>query len=186
MLLDISNGGGDFNPYVKYNAKAGRWYTKQDGQEVEVQNPTFVADFDNIKTGWFTFTAGQAPEKVFDPSLTQRAEKPHDGAKRGFQVDLFSNESFGGVVELASTSNAMSNAINPMYERYSKEKDANAGQLPVIKVTGVKPIQNDHGTNYEPLFEFVKWVARPDAFDGGESVDIETSAPAPAASVSEF
>ncbi len=76
MALNIVSQGGDFDPFVKYNAKAGRWYVKKDEHEIEVQNPTFIADFDNIKTGWLYFRAGTAPERIFDENLSTPAPKP--------------------------------------------------------------------------------------------------------------
>lgn len=189
MGLNISNGGsGDFTPYAKYNAKAGRWYTKKDGEEVEVQNPTFVADFDNIKTGWMYFAAGVAPSLVFDPDLATPAAKPSENHKRGFEVELFSANAFGGVVVFSSTSGIVGDAINQMYEQYEKDKASNVGMLPVIQCTGVTPEVGKHGTNYKPNFTLVKWVPRPAEFGAPTGVTASAPAPqaAPTSSVSEF
>ena len=46
MSLDI--GSGSSRPYVKYNAKAGRWYINGENGDAEIQPPTFIIDFDNI------------------------------------------------------------------------------------------------------------------------------------------
>lgn len=181
-MLDIGNSGsGDFTPWVKYNAKAGRWYIKGDNGDVEVQNPVFVADFANIKTGWFYFASGQAPEKVLDPSLTQRAEKPartytdsktgavKDAFKRGFLVNLYSKQNFGGVVELSSTAEAICTPIGELYKLYSESAESKTGQLPVVSVKGANPVTGKHGTNYVPVFQIEKWVARPAELEGSES-----------------
>lgn len=184
-MLDINNGG-DFTPWVKYNAKAGRWYVKGDNGDVEVHNPVFVADFANIKTGWFYFSSGQAPERVMDPSLSQRAEKPNrtftdkagkvkDCFKRGFSLNVFSNASFGGVVELASTSGAMAEPINALYLQYEAAPESKQGMLPVVAFKQANPVTGKHGTNYSPVFEIQKWVTRPAEFD-----DVQTARPAPA------
>ena len=46
MPLNLSVGDGDFTPYIKYNAKAGRWYVKPEGatEEVEIVNPALAFD----------------------------------------------------------------------------------------------------------------------------------------------
>jgi hypothetical protein len=190
MGLNITSQGGDFDPYVKYNAKAGRWYVKQGDGEVEVQNPVFVADFENIKTGWFYFRAGSAPEKVFDVSLSQPAPKPdrtytddkgvmRDCFKRGFELRLFSKNSFGGIVVLNGASMHLNNAINTLYEQFEAGKLNNPNLLPVVKFTGTTPMKDKAGTNYFPNFVIDKWVARPNEFDvsnGGQQAAIHAVA----------
>ena len=191
MGLNIVSSGGDFDPYVKYNAKSGRWYFKDGDAETEVQNPTFVPDFEGIKTGWLLFLEGQAPDKVMDANLSTPAPKPSDQHKRGFELRLFSNDSFKGIVELSATSMHLCNAINALYEQYEEGKASNENKLPVVKYTGSTPSKDKFGTNYKPNFEIEKWVDRPAEFDGAGSVGGETPAPvvavqAPASSVSEF
>jgi hypothetical protein len=203
-MLDINNGGGEFTPWVKYNAKAGRWYVKGDNADVEVHNPVFVADFANIKTGWFYFSSGQAPERIMDPSLSQRADKPNrtftdkndkvqDCFKRGFALNLFSKAHFGGVVELASTSGAMAEPINALFTQYEAAPESKQGLLPVVAFKQANPVTGKHGTNYSPVFVIEKWVARPAELTGASApVAANQSAPVAAASapqvasVSEF
>ena len=187
MPLNLSSGGGDFDPYCKYNAKSGRWYFKDGEQEVEVNDPSFVADFDNIKTGWMLFLEGQAPDRVFDESLEQPAPKPSDAHKRGFVLRLFSPQSFKGVVELSATSMHVCNAINDLYTQYEAGKAANAGKLPVIKCEGTTPSKDKFGTNYKPNMRIDSWIERPQEFDSPRASNDAESAPQPAASsVSEF
>jgi len=174
MGLDIGNDGGDWLPWVKYNANAGRWYLKDN---VEVTDPVFVVDFVNIKTGWFYFSTGKAPEKVFDSSLADRATKPdrtytddkgkvRDCFTRGFQVNLFSDASFGGVVEMSANSAALNNTIKELYGLYEASEEGKAGKLPVITFLGSDPVQNNYGkTTYVPKFEITNWVYRPAQFD---------------------
>lgn len=189
MALNIVSQGGDFDPYVKYNAKAGRWYIKGENGEVEVQNPVFVADFANIKTGWLLFLEGQAPDKVWDVSLTQPAPKPSDAHKRGFGLRLFSKTSFGGVVDLSGASMHLNGSINDLYTAYEVAPEAKQGLLPVVKFAGATPMKDKMGTNYKPNFVIEKWVARPAEFDGDTAQAVQSQAPAQqpvAASVSEF
>jgi len=169
-------GGGDFLPYAKFNGKAGRWYVKKGEGEVEVMNPTFVADFDNIRTGWFWFKQGSAPQIVWDTSLTEPAPKPtatftddkgkvRDCYKRGFELKLFSEQAFGGVVVLNGAAMHLNMAVNDLYAQYISGKAANPGQLPVIQVTGTLPMKDKEGTNFKPVFSILKFVPRPSAFD---------------------
>lgn len=165
MALNITTKGGAFDPWVKFNSKAGRFYIKgPDGNDQEVQNPVFVADFDNIKTGWINFVAGQAPDRTWDDSLSNTASKPSDAHKRGFALRLFSKANFGGVVELSSSSMHLCMAINDLYEQYESAKGANAGNLPVVKYTGSTPQKDKMGTNYKPNFVIEKWIPRPAEF----------------------
>ena len=104
MALNIG-GSGSQSHSVKYNAKADKWFVRgADGEDAEIQRPTFVIDLDNIATGWLLFREGQAPERVMDPSIDQPAPSPGEGFKRGFVVMTFSPKFFGGVAEFAGTS----------------------------------------------------------------------------------
>lgn len=159
-----SGGEGGFKVYVKYNAKAGRWYTKKDEKdapEFEVQNMTAIFDMDNIKTGWFLFAAGVAPAKTFDPSLSEAAAKPGDGFKRGFEIEVFSEKNLLGVREFSSTAGVVIEAMNTLHDHWEAARAANPGKLPIVKCSGVLPIVGSHGTNYQPALEIVGWADRP-------------------------
>lgn len=177
MGLNIVSSG-EFKPYCKYNAKSGRWYVKKDDVEQEVTNPAFVADFDNIKTGWFLFLEGQAPNIVYDANLSTPAAKPSEAHKRGFELELFSQNTFGGVVVMSGASMHTCNAINEIYEQYEKERDANKGMLPVVQAVGATPMKDKFGTNYRPELKILKWIPRPAEFGGTAQ-----AAPAPTAPV---
>lgn len=187
MGLNIVQSG-EFKPYCKYNAKAGRWYVKKDDEETEVPNPTFVADFDTIKTGWFLFLEGQAPNIKHDPSLTEAAPKPSDSHKRGFEINLFSQSLFGGVVVMTASSMHINNAINEVYEQYEAQRAANPGKLPVISCTGTTPMKDKMGTNYKPNLTLVKWVDKPAELGGSGAASAPTpvATPVAPANVSEF
>lgn len=165
LMSNPAGGDGNFTVYVKYNAKAGRWYTKedkQDAEEYEVQNMTAVMDLANVKTGWFLFAAGVAPAKTYDPSLTEAAAKPGDGFKRGFEVLMYSEKNLGGVREFSSTAGVVIDSINAVYDAYLAAPEARAGKVPVVKCVGVHPVTNKHGTNYQPQLEIIQWVTRPE------------------------
>ena len=188
MLNLNQQSSGDFTPWVKYNAKAGRWYIKGELGDKEVQNPTFVADFENIKTGWLLFLEGQAPSRVWDESLVNMAPQPSEKHKRGFSLDIFSNQSFGGVVELSSSSMHLCSAIQDLYKIYSEDKDKHKGQLPVVQFTGATPMKDKMGTNYRPDFKVIKWTDRQTELSGAAAVatNVPEQPKTAAASASEF
>lgn len=192
FMQSNSGEGGNFKVYVKYNAKAGRFYTKKDEQdapEFEVTNLTAIFDMGNLKTGWFLFAPGVAPVKQFDPSLSEASAKPGDDFKRGFQLDLYSEKNLLGVREFGSTASIVIDAMNDLYDAWIADKSANAGKVPVVKCAGVHPVTNKHGTNYQPQFEIVSWADRPEALDGtapAPKAKEAAKAPAPAADGTEF
>ena len=187
FMTSTSGEGGEFKVYVSYNAKAGRWYTKEDkpdAMQFEVTDMTAVFDMDNLQTGWFLFAPGVAPVKTFDPSLSQAAASPGDGFKRGFQIEVFSSKNLLGVREFSATAGIVIDAMNDLHDHWLAGKDANAGKLPVVKCVGVTPVTNKHGTNYKPQLEIVAWTDRPAELAGAPAKSApaaQIAAPPPAA-----
>ena len=159
---------GDSTPWVKFNGKAGRWYVKKDGSEVEVTNPVFVADLANAKRAWMHFQEGQAPNVVYFPSHEAQIAKPSENHKLGISLNLFSNANFGGVVRMESNSINTCKAIGELYDLYESAPESKKNMLPVVKVTGATPIKGNFGTNYAPVFVIDKWVPRPAELDQKE------------------
>jgi len=162
MGLNIG-GTSNSKPYCKFNAKADKWFVRgPEGEDVEIQRPTFVADFDNIATGWLRFREGQAPERVMDASIDKAAPQPgEEGFKRGFVVMAYSPKFFGGAAEFSSASIHLANAIKDVFAQYEADKAANVGKLPVISCTGSQTMKDKFGVNYRPNFSLVRWVDRP-------------------------
>jgi hypothetical protein len=179
-----SGGGGDFITYLKFNAKAGRWYTKNDdGDEYEVK-PGFSAIFDleNIRTGYMKFAAGMAPDFVYDSTAgAMDADQPDDGYKRGFTVHVFSPKALGGVREISSTAGVFNNAMNQLYGEYEAGLADNAGNLPVVQVQDATAVESKHGTNYAPVLKLIKWAARPDDLPNDTPKQAPKAAPKAAA-----
>lgn len=194
MPLNIEPRSGEFVPYCKFDAKAGRWFTKTDaGDEAEVRDMTAIFDLPNIKLGWLLFTEAGAPEAVWDNGTV--AQQPSPKHRRGFSVNLFSPQKLGGLRELRSNSNAAITAIKELYEgQYEGAPEAKKGLLPVVVCESVIPIKSKFGTNYQPVLKIQKWVPRPAAMLAGitEEADAETvpppkaSAPRPEATPEEF
>ena len=160
MSLNIG-ANGNITGYVKFNAKADKWFVKGEDGDIEIARPAFVADFANIATGWLRFREGQAPERLIDPALDRAAPLPEEGFKRGFVLAVFSQKFFGGQVELSSASIHMGNAIREVYEIFEAQRASHPDQVPVIACTGSEAMKDKYGTNYRPKLELVKWVDRP-------------------------
>lgn len=169
MPLNLNpSDGGDFTPFIKFNAKAGRWYVKPKdaSMEIEIVSPILAFDMAHIKTGWLCFPTASAPIKKWDPSLTELADQPEGKFKRGFEVSVFGNSQITGgygiigLREFCSCANATVTAIINMYAQYEMELQGNQHMVPIFRSMGVEPIPGQHGTNYEPKFDLVKWVPR--------------------------
>jgi hypothetical protein len=184
-FMSSPSGGGDFKPFLKYNAKAGRWYTKADeagAVEYEVTNMTAVFDMENIHPGWFLFAAGVAPVKQLDPSMSQQSASPGDGFKRGFEMLVYSDKNLGGVREFASTAGVVIDAMNALHTDWEAAPERSSGKLPVVKCVGTLPITGKHGTNFSPALEIVSWVDRPSVLPGAQVASQQQAAAPPPAS----
>ena len=122
----------DFTPYLKFNGKAGRWYTKTDtGEEREVLNLTAIFDLGTIKTGWILFSEGAAPDTVWDNG-SGVSPAPSPKHKRGFAVNVYSPQVLGGLREFSSTSNGAIIAIRELYDTYEQTYDPQKTMVPVV------------------------------------------------------
>jgi hypothetical protein len=168
MPLNLTMNDGDFTPYIKYNAKAGRWYVKGENGEIEVSNPRLVFDFENIKTGWIYYPKGAAPVRIWNASATGAfIPKPDDGRdfRQGFEVmvlgpDKLPDGSKVGLREFSSAATNCFNAIKAMFVIYEQAVKTNAGKLPFFQFTGAEAITGIHGVNFEPTFRLIGWVER--------------------------
>jgi hypothetical protein len=169
----------DYIGYLKFNAKSGRWYTRNgDGLEVEVKNPTCVYDLATIKTGWLKFEEGIPPNGIWDENGSI-PPKPSEKHKRGFAVDVLSSKNIYGLKELSSNSNGMICAITRLYNEWEKTPEAKQGKLPVVQCASIQPIKSKFGVSYEPDLRIINQVDRPAAFPNPEPAKTTTKAPAP-------
>jgi hypothetical protein len=201
MPLNLKTNDGDFSPYLKYNAKAGRFYARPEGggDEIEVAMPRLAFDMANIKTGWIFYDEGTGPEKVWDPSNLIEAPRPAGPKKfkRGFEVMVYGPDAVNGLGKLglrefSSTAMNCIGSILSMYDQYERDAAANPGKVPVFKCEGVRPVSGKFGTNYEPIFALQSWVERSKIPDFGDEVRAPVTPayteanPPPAQSTGEF
>ena len=163
LNLSTPGEGGDFTPSIKFNAKDGEWFKREEGEDVEVAEFQAVFDLENIKTGWLRMMSGEAPDFVSDPSLAEQATRPSDEHKRGFKVNIYSDKQLGGVREWMANSMMATGAVGKLYAEYEEKKEA--GKAPVVDCGETNKVKTKHGNNYEPVLKLSKMVKRPDAFD---------------------
>jgi hypothetical protein len=163
MPLNLEPRTGDFVPYLKFNGKAGRWYTRNDiGEEVEVTDLTAIFDLASIRTGWVHFAEGEPPQTAWDVNGAAAPKPAHlPKAKRGFAVNVFAPK-LGGLREFSSTSNGAIIAVRDLYnDQYEKAPEHREGKVPIVQCEKVVPVKSKFGTNYEPVFKIMKWIDRP-------------------------
>ena len=118
MALGITNGstgGGEIQPYINYDAKAGRmfrvdravggdgaWHTDKVEITTTVQ---MVMDLERIRVGWINYTT-QGPVRHLvtigkEPIPPRPADKNAEGKpafKQGFEVQILLDKASGGGV----------------------------------------------------------------------------------------
>jgi len=172
--------GGDFLPIIKYDARAGRMFRIDridtgngfESNQVDITDKfSAQVDFEFLETGWIEFTPGSPPSFVLVKWGEPLPGKPPTGKfKHGvrFMVKLASScaDDKPRIREMAGTSNAMLNGIAAVAEQYQRERNANPGKLPVIRLVKTFPVKTGSGlqssTNYHPVFEIIGWAPRGD------------------------
>lgn len=201
MALGLStggSGGGDIQPYINYDAKAGRMFRVDRAQgsdgtwatdKVEITNSVqMVMDLANIRVGWINYTT-QGPVRrlvtLGKEAIPPRPEdKNADGKpafKQGFEVQLLLDKASGGGLArvFSSAAGCVIEAMDALHDAFSNASEAKAGKLPVVKVAGVQPVKSGQSTNYKPTFAIVNWIDRPAPLAGeAQQTLAPTSAPA--------
>lgn len=165
------NGGGDFLPIAKYDARAGRFFRvdKEDGVSTQVditRNFTAVFDFENIEGGWIRFNAGSAPDFVMSPIGSLLPEQPSFDHRKGVRVLIKLNKECGGDVrEVAGTASVFMAGLEAAFDEYTAGVASNPGKLPILVLKDTVPVETssktNKSTNYRPVFEITGWVKRP-------------------------
>lgn len=213
MGLGLSTGGtgGEIQPYINYDAKAGRMFRVDRSQQsdgtwatnkVEITNTVqMVMDLANIRVGWVNYTT-QGPIRRFvvlgkEPIPPRPDDKNADGKpafKQGFEVDLLLDKNSGGGAPrvFGSAAGCVIEAMDALHDAYTAAPESKAGKLPVVKISDVQPVKSGQSTNYKPTFAIVNWLDRPAALSGSTAQSAasasapstgSTVAPPPAAKV---
>lgn len=203
MALGLSNGGGgnfDRVSLLKYDARAGRIFRVDREQDaggtwttnnVEVTNGfQAVMDLENIEVGWLHFPSGGAPSFMMVKFGEAMPAKPSNDHKQGFRVVMKLGKGSGGDVrEMASNAGVSIAGIDELHTAYTEGAAANPGMLPVVALKTTTAITKSgkdvtgkavSSTNYQPVWEIVKWVPRPVELNG-QAASAAAPAPAPVA-----
>lgn len=188
MANFLTQGDGQYVPWVRWGAKACQWEASTEDGKTNIDFTQAIIDLENIKVGWACIQTGQAPQWEFCPSLTQSIPRP-EGVddkgkplwKRGFSVKVYSTAMFGDepVREFATNQKGSLEAVSNLLEAYDREKGNNPGKVPVVEFKGHTYVgMGSNGTNV-PRLEIVKWVDRPAALEGLEQQSSVEAAPTP-------
>lgn len=187
MGLGLNTGSGDFIAYCKFDARAGRWFTKGADGDLDITDGfTAVFDFEQIEVGWMMFAAGVAPVYVTQDISLGVPPKPASGDfKQGFKMNIALPAAVagGGAREVSSSAKALIGVIDRIHTEYSEAPEKSQGKLPVLKMAGTTVVESKgpQGTtrNYAPNLSIVGWVDRPATLPKkGQAV--AAAAPAPA------
>lgn len=161
MKLNLIDG--DFRPHIRWMASTASWRISSDDGPQPLTWQHAIFDLAGVQTGWGIFAEGQAPEWVWDPSLTEKAERPNDGRewRRGFKLNVFSRSSFGGLREFATTATGACMGIQELYQAYEAEAPKHPGRVPVVRFDGATHTKIGKGSTSVPTLKIVEWRDRP-------------------------
>lgn len=188
MGLGLSVSSGDFIPYCKFDARAGRWFRKGENGDIDItDNFAAVFDLDQIEVGWMMFTAGAAPAYVTQDIVLGVPAKPAgENWKQGFRCNIALAQSCGGgVFEVSSTAKALIGVIDRIHTLYGEAPERSQGKLPIVKMSGTTVVETKGPQgmtrNYAPNLSIVGWADRPAGLPKKGSVVTQQAAPAAAA-----
>ena len=191
-------------PIIKYDSRAGRAFRvdRSDDSGKWESNPTEITqvfqaifDLDNIEVGWLHFPTGGAPDIRTVPVGSALPDRPTDKHRSGFRVlMLLGKQSGGDVREMAANAQVSIKAMDLLHDAFMAGRPANPGLLPVVRLAGTIPVttsgkangQAVSSTNYQPVWQIVKWVPRPpeltpEALAAAAAPQQQAGQPAPAA-----
>lgn len=212
MGLGLSYASGEtasvnFLPRMDFNAKSGRmkfrqrvevngmWETQE--KDVSFEQFVFIADLANTQVGWLFFKKGMAPVRAVVPHGQPIPPRPTgdfgvdekgrpNQPKKGFVLRILDGDRM--VREFASNAASVLGSMDELHDKFEAAPEHQQGMLPVVQFTGTSEIKSQHGTNYAPNFQIVKWVPRPAELPAGAPAatvpqSVAPAAPAPAATL---
>lgn len=181
-------GGGSQGPWMSWTSNGSAmkgfppksWVLRgkdENDEKFEKVVPAFadgcVLDLDSLQLGWMKDGAtGQAPEKRWNPSVSQATQRPDESKKAGgtgfaWSAALSVRCAIGGG-QAATWEQAAFGAYDA-FAKLSKQitaeweaKSQNGVLLPLVKMTGVETQAMKTGSSNKPVLTIVEWVPRPD------------------------
>lgn len=165
-----------------------------DGGKSEIVVPGFTAgcvmDLDTLRLGWEKDgVKGTAPERRWNPSVSQSTPRPDESKKPGGQYcwsrALSVRLAIGG--GKSATWEQGSFAAYEAFVRLSKQimsewqaHSQNGALLPLVQQTGFEKRDLPSGSANVPILTITKWVPRPDCLKADAPVIATVADPAPA------
>jgi len=180
--MPLMIGGGEGKPYIRFSPSINSWeMSTPDGRTEFTWDAPVVFDVHGLQLGWMRIDA-QGRDWQPWPSLNQRAPSPGEEYKIGFKIDVVSNKLFGDEPTREFSANTFGplQFISALYDACENAEEFKAGQVPVIKITGSKPVKVGKGNTRVPEFEIAKWVPRPDELAASDEGVTQSAAPAQA------
>lgn len=165
---------------IKFDAKSGRMYRcdrvkgadgKFSTNDVDITSTaTMIMDPTSIRQGWFNVkTYKEIMVGYNDPDPGHPAEVDDNGASLWkFQVKItckLCKQAGGDVREFATLAGTTIASLSELIEQWDTEQtnadDHQRQLLPVVRLTGAKPIKGAHGTNFSAEWETIQWMERP-------------------------
>lgn len=173
-ISSSSEGGGDFLPIIKYDARAGRWarrdrYQDESGdwksENVDI-TANFSAAFDvaDCEIGWLKFYEGVS--KVTVPMGEPLPPQTSPDHKQGFSLPVKLSADCGGDIrEFSSTAKVVCAAMDALVDKVEASAEYNKeAKIPIITCTGSIGVETKNpsgtSTNYAPVFEITGWITR--------------------------
>lgn len=182
--LDTGNSGSE-GPWLSWSARGTQdgavpqqsFYIRDENGNKTVFDMSggIVLDIENMKTGWQRSDGivGQAPDWKWNASVSQMMPQPGDDYKRGFEVRCAIGG--GNTATWQQAGAAVWGALTAIAQQLAQGP---SGKLPLVRMTGTKPVQFKRGSTVEPVLEVAEWVDRPDCLKEGAAAGIATE-PAP-------
>lgn len=160
MPISLGNGGSG-RPYIRFSPQANAWMKAgPDGPEEFTAKDALIAfDVERLVLGWLTLGEG-VREWAPWPANDKRTKAPSMDAKTGFVCLVYAPKVLGeDVYEFSANATASTRFIQDLYN--ACEAEFGKGKVPLVKITGSKPIKIGKGTTREILWEVAKWIDRP-------------------------
>uniref|UniRef100_A0A6M3XX68 Uncharacterized protein n=1 Tax=viral metagenome TaxID=1070528 RepID=A0A6M3XX68_9ZZZZ len=182
----------DFLPIVKINCQSGRIVRVDrqqnadgmwDKTEVDISQVfQFLPDFTHLEIGHIKIDDNGIDfhmQSFADWSSAGRSRKPPaEGYRFGFRVPILLAKTCAkepdDVRHLSHVGISVREGISRIYADYQQQMEQNPrGLLPLVKVTRFVHKQRGRFKNYEPEFEVIKWIERPDVFDEALAPEVD-------------
>jgi hypothetical protein len=179
LNLPSTADAGHRQPIIKYDARAGRLFRvdRSDDSGRWESNPVEITsvfqavfDLENIETGWLHFPTGGAPDIRTVKIGSALPDRPTDKHRTGYRLMMLLGKQAGGDVrEMAANAAVSITGMDLLHDAYMASPDMKQGLLPVVRLSGTVPVvttgknngQPVSSTNYQPVWQIVKWVPRP-------------------------